>query len=103
MGWFAKVRKTDPLTSVEAAKSVRNITAVHEHLLQILRSNGPANDEQLLATWLLLHAKGHVPRVSDSGLRSRRSELVARGLVKDSGARVKMASGRNSIVWMVTK
>ena len=40
-------------------------------------------------------------KASDSGIRSRRSELAATGLVIDTGDRKKMASGRMSIVWGV--
>jgi len=40
-------------------------------------------------------------RASDSGIRSRRSELTAQGLIVDTGDRVKMESGRMSIVWGV--
>ena len=40
-------------------------------------------------------------RASDSGIRSRRSELTAQGLIVDTGDRIKMESGRMSIVWGV--
>lgn len=101
MRWFAKARKTDPKTSHAAADSVRNITATHERILDILREYGPMNDEQIADICEYQVQKADMPHVSESGLRSRRSELVARGLVVDSGDRVKMRSGRNSIVWKV--
>jgi hypothetical protein len=100
MGWFkARARKSDPVTSVEAAASVKNITATQERVLFILSTFGPANDEAILAEWNMMG----LPVISASGLRSRRKELVYVGLVEDSGARIKMASGRNSIVWQVKK
>jgi hypothetical protein len=37
--------------------------------------------------------------VTESGVRSRRSELVQVGLVRDTGERVRLATGRNAIVW----
>lgn len=104
MGWFkARARKSDPITSVEAAASVKNLTAVQDQILAILANHGASNDEQIAQVWARMVGKGMLPIVSDSGLRSRRAELVARGLVEDSGARIKMASGRNSIVWQVKK
>lgn len=99
MKWFARARKTDPKTSQQAADSVRNITATHERILDILREYGPMNDEQIADICEYQVQKADMPYVSESGLRSRRSELVSRGLVVDSGDRVKMRSGRNSIVW----
>lgn len=96
MKWFAKARNTDPKTSHAAADSVRNITATHKFVLALIEVHGPLNDEDLLALYL-----DQVGVISPSGLRSRRSELVDRGLVVDSGERVKMLSGRNSIVWKV--
>ena len=101
--WFAKARKSDPTTSHEAAKSVRNITATQQRILDVLEGYGPMNDEQLFEIFDYQFRKAGLPRVSESGLRSRRSELVARGLVVDSGERQKMASGRNSIVWKAVR
>ncbi len=37
-------------------------------------------------------------RLSSSGIRSRRAELVRRGLVKETGS-VKTGSGRTATVW----
>jgi hypothetical protein len=39
------------------------------------------------------------PRASESGIRSRRAELVAQGLVVDTGGRVKLPSGRWATLW----
>jgi hypothetical protein len=39
------------------------------------------------------------PRASESGIRSRRAELVDRGLVVDTGRRIRLESGRYAIVW----
>jgi hypothetical protein len=55
------------------------------------------NDEALIRAWRHENKK----YASDSGIRSRRSELVASGKIIDTGSRVKMSSGRNSIVWDV--
>lgn len=89
-----KVRKTDPETSHEAADSVENVTLTQEYILRALRR--PRNDAQLIEAY---RAYKTAPRASESGIRSRRAELVDAGLVDDSGKRVKMPSGRFSIVW----
>lgn len=87
-------RKTDPETSVEAGESVRNVTETQDYILRVLRR--PRADFQLVEAY---RAYKRAPRASESGIRSRRAELVERGLVVDSGARVIMPSGRRAIVW----
>jgi hypothetical protein len=88
-------RITDPETSHEAAKSVSRLADSYRIILDLLASFGPMNDEELIRLW-----KSHSNKpASDSGIRSRRSELAAQGRVIDTGERVKMSSGRASIVW----
>jgi hypothetical protein len=95
---MAKARRTDPETSHEAADSVTNVTLTQEYILKALKR--PRNDTQLIEAY-----RGYktAPRASESGIRSRRAELVDAGLVDDSGNRVKMPSGRFSIVWERTE
>ena len=93
---MAKARKTDPRTSHEAAESVDNITRTQTYVLKALRSAIP--DHKLVEKY---RAYKTAPYASESGIRSRRSELVNKGLVRDSGRRERTASGRNSIVWEV--
>lgn len=97
-------RLTDPSTSHAAAASVTKVTFTQRLIYAnlMLRS---MTDQQLVEK---LHAqRGHtfdgeqVPFISESGIRSRRAELVDSGLVKDSGLRVVLASGRKAIVWQV--
>lgn len=90
-------RAGDPETSHEAARSLS-----HEHLretqqlvLAWLHEHGPSTDEELVA--------GLAGRLSPSGARTRRSELVALRVVEDSGERRRIASGRNAIVWRVAR
>lgn len=90
-------RTTDPQTSHDAARSVSKLTETYRLILEIFDTFGPMNDERLLLTW---KASG-LKQISDSGLRSRRSELVAQGKLEDSGDRWEMSSGRQSIVWKV--
>lgn len=91
---MAKARLTDPQTSHEAAESVRRINETHQVILLVLQT--AMTDSELIAR---VHAQYGLI-ASESGIRSRRAELVARGFVEDTGARVKLPSGRNSIVWV---
>ena len=86
-------RKSDPKTSHDAAKSVTNLTEIKIKIIELLKT--PMTDTDLVfnirasTDWL----------VSESGVRTRRSELVELGLVIDSGRREKLASGRLAILW----
>lgn len=90
----AKARKTDPKTSHEAAESVDRITETQEYVLRALRR--PRADVELVEAYRKFK---RAPRASESGIRSRRAELVDRGLVIDTGRRVRLESGRFAIVW----
>lgn len=87
-------RKTDPTTSHEAAASVDNLTATKQAILKAL--NHPRTDVDLISAY---HNLKGAPVASESGIRSRRAELVTAGLVVDTGARIKLPSGRHAIVW----
>ena len=95
-------RHTDPSTSHAAAASVSNVSKTRSVVLSILEVSSMA-DHELVATYRRLaeNGLGVIPAASESGVRSRRAELVVAGLVKDSGARVKSPTGRSSIVWQV--
>jgi hypothetical protein len=95
-------RTTDPHTSHEAEISVVRVTQVQSAILQIL-STMKMHDEQLLRFYEAAMDVDAVPFASQSGVRSRRAELVDLGLVEDSGERVKTRSGRQSIVWQVAQ
>jgi hypothetical protein len=89
-----RARLTDPVTSHLAAETVDNVTETQAYILRCLKR--PRNDGELINAYNLYKT---APRASESGIRSRRAELVDRGLVVDTGARVKLDSGRYSIVW----
>lgn len=91
-----KARRTDPLTSHEAAESVKDITKTQQFILKALRK--PLTDVALVSVY---RSYKHAPQASESGIRSRRAELVQAGRVVDTGDRVKLASGRKAIVWQV--
>lgn len=90
----AKARRTDPITSHDAAESVDNITQTQSYVLRCLRR--PRVDVELVSAYREYKT---APRASESGIRSRRAELVDRGLVIDTGRRVRLQSGRYAIVW----
>jgi hypothetical protein len=73
--------------------SVTNITPLKQEILQRLMT--PMTDTDL---YQLLTISSRLI-VTESGVRSRRAELVQAGLVRDTGERVKLATGRRAIVW----
>ncbi len=91
---MARARVSDPVTSHEAAASVDDVTATQEYVLKALRKARP--DVELVEAYRKFK---RAPRASESGIRSRRAELVDRGLVIDTGRRVRLESGRYAIVW----
>jgi hypothetical protein len=95
---------TDPATSHQAANSIDDdsVTSAQALILRILAMR-PMHDQMLHAEYCSLACSMGLPFISESGCRSRRSELVAMGKVKDTGARIKLPSGRNSIVWQTVK
>lgn len=95
---MAIARNTDIETSHEAAESVTKITPTREYILKALRK--PRTDSEMIEFYRGLKK---APAASESGLRSRRAELVEMGLVRDSGKRVRLESGRYSVVWEVVK
>lgn len=91
-GERAVARRTDPDTSHDAAESIRNLRASQDAVLATFWRFGPMTDQELVDRYA-------GPPQSTSGLRTRRHELVDRGLIRDSGERRKLESGRLAIVW----
>jgi hypothetical protein len=94
---MGKARVSDPLTSHEAGRSVRNVTLTQEYVLKALRR--PRTGDELVEAYRAL--KG-APYASESGIRSRRKELEERGLVRVVGS-VTLESGRRGQLWQVAK
>lgn len=93
----AHARRTDRQTSKDAAKSVQRIRESQADVLTVIRKYGPVSDEQI--SWY--YRDLGMPRQSESGLRTRRSELVALGLVVDSGQLGQTLSNRKTVLWKV--
>lgn len=92
-----RARNTDPVTSDLAAESVRNVTETQWFILRCLKR--PRPDHELIEAY---RAYKTAPYASESGIRSRRAELVERGMVRDSGKRITTRTGRKAIVWELT-
>lgn len=91
-----KARASDPETSRKAASSVTNMTKKRQHVMATFRRYGSLTDEQLVSVYGQMD---DVADQSDSGLRTRRSELVKMGLLCDTGQTRRIRSGRMAVVW----
>ena len=92
----ANARRSDPDTSHAAAQSLSS-DKLRESQGAVLRhfvEHGPMTDVDLGNAY-------EGPPQSPSGLRTRRRELVDRGLLEDAGTRKRLTSGRYAIVWRV--
>src|SRR3954452_6198031 len=98
----AHARRTDPQTSHDAARSVKNLGHDQARVLALIRDGGPMTDEDI---W-----QQHVYRreampftwkpMSVSGMRTRRGELVRLGLVEKHDAEGLTRTGRACIRWV---
>lgn len=89
----AHARRTDPPTSHAAARSISDLTRKQLAVHALLRRDGPMTDVQLVRSYQECVAKKIeingvlLPEQSDSGIRTRRSELAnhdpALAVVKD--------------------
>lgn len=101
-------RATHPDTSRKAMTAVNraNAWAIHQWVLGVLGAAGDlgATHEELWNTHQhdtrnLSWVDDAPPKTSQSGLRTRVSELVRGGVVEDSGRTRTMSTGRQAIVW----
>lgn len=94
-------RWTDPSTSHQAALSIDldHLRQSQRHVLSALEAIGGAGTDDDI--YNALAARGVM--LSPSGARTRRSELVAMRLVRDSGDKARLSSGRWAIVWEVVR
>tara|TARA_S200002703_G_C3790118_1_gene243824 strand:- start:1453 stop:1845 length:393 start_codon:yes stop_codon:yes gene_type:complete len=87
----ARSRVLDPETSRQGPTPL-TMNKTRQVVLDVLRVR-PLTDTELVAA-----LRG---RMSDSGARTRRAELVRMGKVRDSGRRLRSPSGRMNVVWAV--
>ena len=97
---IAHARRTDPPTSHAAAASLTDPRTTQRAVYDLMKWSGPISDDHLLDLYRTWSERGRFPRQSPSGIRTRRSELVARGLVTDSGDAELLPSGRRAILWV---
>ena len=98
----ARARRTDPPESHEAAKSVTELTARQNAVLECLRFAAiPLSDPELADQYRVGASTFEWPEQSDSGLRTRRAELVKRQLVEKTGT-TRLKTGRTAALWSVT-
>jgi hypothetical protein len=92
--FHAHARHGDPHTSHDVARSlsVGKLRDSQKAILSHFREYGPMTDTDLMQVYV------GAPQ-SRSGLRTRRRELVDRGLIEDTGARKRLPTGRRAIVW----
>lgn len=96
----ARARKTDPTTSHEAADSVSDISMLQMNLLQIFRvAKKGLTDEELVSKYDSLKLKKKWKSASPQSIRSRRSELVAKGYIIFDGEYGVTGFGRKTRVW----
>lgn len=91
----AYARSGDPDTSWSAADSITadHIRASQAEVLNLFRQYGPMTDE---VARMRYHGQQSL-----SGFRTRRAELVDKGLLVDTGGRELGSTGRQMIVWAV--
>ena len=85
--------------SVAAAESVTDLTGKQSAVLRLIRQEGPLSDHRMVELYLARFREEGWPEQSESGLRTRRSELYRRGwLAKDAGKAL-LPSGRYAARW----
>lgn len=92
----AKTRANAAKTSKRAAASVQRMTRKRQDVMATFRRFGALTDEQLVSVYGQMD---DVADQSESGLRTRRSELVKMGLLCDTGQTRRIRSGRMAVVW----
>lgn len=108
-----RARNTDRSTSHEAAASVRNVTKTQEAIIDCFAgpSSGSPRRRFMTDVDLAVIYQGRVnsgshpnyPRVSDSGLRTRRKELEDRGYIVDTREKSRLPSGRRATVFTLSE
>lgn len=90
-------RRNHPSTSLFAAASV-DLTKGQKIVMSAFRVKSAMTDEELINQVAKLGLK-----LSPSGCRSRRKELVELGFLRDSGVKEQTAAHRGTIVWEINE
>jgi hypothetical protein len=100
----AYARRGDPATSRAAAVSLGDLRGSQRAVLTILRRYGAADFATLISRYAGESERDPetFPLQSESGIRTRVSELVGLDLVVDTGRRVRLDTGRQAVVWAVS-
>lgn len=77
----AHARRTDPVTSAEAAGSVKALTRTKTRILRLLHG-GPMTRDDLIETWRAVYMSD---LTTDQSIRSRLAELMRSGHVIVTG------------------
>lgn len=96
----AHARKTDPAESHEAASSITNLTGKQAAILKLIRRFPGMADPGIIAGYQMRSKENpdEFPPQSESGIRTRRHELVDKGLVEKAGT-ITLKSGRRGATW----
>lgn len=95
----ARVRRTDPDTSHQAAARLGDLGESQRAVLVVLRVLGrPVLDEEMIREYNRRRKSLMLPEQSESGLRTRRAELVDAGKVLPH-EKTKMSTGGTGWTW----
>jgi predicted transcriptional regulator len=88
---FPRVRKEDPITSFEAADSIKEVSAKHyKIILDCLQSNGALGKDGIAL----------ITGLESNQVARRLNEMKVLGLIQLTGNKVKSNSGRNEREWL---
>jgi hypothetical protein len=93
-------------TSLEAGRdAIARAPIVRDVVLRLLASRGePVTHQELIGDYRrLMILEPDTPNASDSGIRTRVSELVAVGLVEAVDEEGRSPAGKRSIRWAITR
>ena len=89
---FPRVRKDDPITSFEAADSIKEMTAKHHKIIHdCLAEHGPLGKDGI----------AKLTNLESNQVARRMNEMKVIGMVFLTGKTVKSNSGRNEREWTV--
>lgn len=96
----ARARRTDPATSHEAAAhaETRRVTLRTNVYDTLTRNRHPFTLADAVTHYRLRATRGEVPHASDSGIRTRISELMRDGLITPTGETVKINGRRHRLL-----